>query len=588
VGRSHFGYRLAVIAADTAELSAALRAGAGAGKEVVRHDLPAARERRLREGLRAVVAVPERRALLADARDAYLAGADARWDSLFAGGGARRVRLPGYPFDLRRCWFAPAPAEGEVSPSGTGPQTFSFAANDPVLADHCVQGEPLLPGAAVAGLVLAAAGRRAGYVPVLRELTWLRPVDAAAAAALTVRWRPEAAEGDWEVISGAGAAEVRHAQGGLVWEPEAAPSMAALKWPAEVEARSFDGTEWQALMARGGVDYGPAFRVVRRVVAFGNRVVARLELDPAAAGAAARDPLPAPLLDGAFQVAALLGPEGDGGFRFPYGFGRLEFLAPWPEAVRVEVSGDPATGAELVVAADDGRVVGRLGSYVTRPPRPGPAPVWLVPGWVEAPRPPLAPLAAEEAVWLVRDGDSLLASALAERHPGAVGLELAGATGVDPADPAAWAREVAARPAPRRIYFLAGEPDPAADEMARVRWAQERGVLALFRLVKALQAQDRWVPGLVLRVVTRGLWAVDGGAARPYAAALAGLAASLGREYPDVDCAAVDLPATDPTPGEPSALAAAVASEPAQRAGERVAWRGGRRFTFTLAREDAA
>jgi len=328
---------------------------------------------------------------------------------------------------------------------------------------------------------------------------------------------------------------------------------------------------------------------VRRVVAAAGRVVARLELDPAAAGAAVRDPVPAPLLDGVFQVAALLGPEGDGGFRFPYGLGRLEVLAPWPGVVRVEASGDPATGATLVVAGDDGRVVARLSGYLTRLPRPGPAPVWLVPGWVEVARPPLAPLAPEETVWIVRDGESPVAAALAERHPGAVVLELGGGrAGVDPTDAGAWAREVAARPAPRRIYFLAGEPDSAADELVRVRWAQERGVLALFRLVKALQAHDRWVPGLVLRVVTRGLWAVDGSAARPHAAAVAGLAASLGREYPHVDCAAVDLPAAELTAGEPAALAAAVAAEPAQRAGERVAWRGGRRFTFTLTREEAA
>ena len=587
VGRSHFGHRFAVVAADAMELRAALRAFAGATVEVARHDLPAARERRLREGLRAAGAVSDRRALLAEARDAYLAGADARWDALFPVGGARRVRLPGYPFDLRRCWFAPVPATGASMPAEGG-QTFAFAADDPVLADHRVQGEPLLPGAAVAGLVLAAAGRRPGHVPVLRALTWLRPVDAAAAAALAVRWRSGAEEGDWEVISGEGAAEVRHAQGGLAWEPEAAPATVDGAWPAEVGARTLDGETWHELMARGGVDYGAAFRVVRRVVAAAGRVVARLQLDPAAAGTAAQDRVPAPLLDGAFQVAALLGPEGDGGFRFPYGFGRLEVLAPWPDVVRVEASGDPATGAELVVASEEGRVVARLSGYVTRPPRPGPAPVWLVPGWVEAGRPSLAPVAADETVWIVREGGSPVAGALAERHPGAVVLELAAAAGVDPADPGAWAREVAARPAPRRVYFLAGEPDPEADELARVRTAQERGVLALFRLVKALQAQDRWVPGLVLRVVTRGLWAVDGALGRPHAAALAGLAASLGREYPHVDCAAVDLPAGDLDAGAAATLAAAVVAEPAQRAGERVAWRGGRRLTFTLGREEAA
>jgi hypothetical protein len=81
---------------------------------------------------------------------------------------------------------------------------------------------------------------------------------------------------------------------------------------------------------------------------------------------------------------------------------------------------------------------------------------------------------------------------------------------------------------------------------------------------------------------------VDGALGRPHAAALAGLAASLGREYPHVDCAAVDLPAGDLDAGAAATLAAAVVAEPAQRAGERVAWRGGRRLTFTLGREEAA
>ncbi|MFJ5920980.1 type I polyketide synthase [Kitasatospora sp. NPDC092948] len=60
-----------------------------------------------------------RRALLS-AAELWVAGAAVDWPAVYAGTGARRVDLPGYPFQLRRYWLEP-----EASP-GTGP-----AAADP-------------------------------------------------------------------------------------------------------------------------------------------------------------------------------------------------------------------------------------------------------------------------------------------------------------------------------------------------------------------------------------------------------------------------------------------------------------------------
>ena len=95
-------------------------------------------------------------------------------------------------------------------------------------------------------------------------------------------------------------------------------------------------------------------------------------------------------------------------------------------------------------------------------------------------------------------------------------------------DPNAWLEALQNLPQPDLIYFVTGQVE-AGDELDRVRRGQEQGVLALFRMIKALQHQNWWQAGLRLKVITRGgsiPMTLD--QSEPYCAALSGLVGSLG------------------------------------------------------------
>ena len=139
-------------------------------------------------------------------------------------------------------------------------------------------------------------------------------------------------------------------------------------------------------------------------------------------------------------------------------------------------------------------------------------------------------------------------------------------------------------PRPDLIYFVTGQVD-GGDELDRVRRGQEKGVLALFRLIRALQHQGWWEAGLRLKVVTRGssmLTSIEQG--EPYSAAVSGLIGSLGREYPDVETVCLDV--GEVTPETVASAVAAIQNEPAHRQSPKVAWRTGHRYVQALSPVD--
>ncbi|HEY1110354.1 MAG TPA: polyketide synthase dehydratase domain-containing protein, partial [Opitutaceae bacterium] len=303
------------------------------------------------------------------------------------------------------------------------------------------------------------------------------------------------------------------------------------------------------------------------------------------------------LMDGALQAAAGLAFDAERtgqGFRFPFGAGRVELFGPLSLRLWVHVRGSIETGAAVTLADEQGRVVVRLSDYVTRAPKTAPAeaaeaayfaPTWqeraLEAGVARTPAPVTGP------VWLVAREDGDFERALADRHSDVVRIRL-GRTGsggsardwtVDLRDAEAWARLMRELPTPQAIYFSTGRivPENFPDELACVQAAKEEGVLALFRLVKALQASGAWAPGLALKVAMQGVWTLPGEEAQPpYFAALAGLVGSLGREYPKIGAACIDL--GEVTPETAGGAAAALACEPLRADSPRIAWREGRRF----------
>jgi acyl transferase domain-containing protein/NAD(P)-dependent dehydrogenase (short-subunit alcohol dehydrogenase family)/SAM-dependent methyltransferase len=157
-----------------------------------------------------------------------------------------------------------------------------------------------------------------------------------------------------------------------------------------------------------------------------------------------------------------------------------------------------------------------VGLYVPRWPvladvprrAPGPGPVWLV--GAEAPAP---------------GGDTI------RLDPGEVTDEVLGRL-----------------PTPAAVVFAAGPAPAAGSLLDEVTEAEERGVLALFRLVRHLAGRPGAAGGLALTVLTREAFGVGGPVRAPASGALWGLLRSVRRECERWRITAVDLGATDTAP----------------------------------------
>lgn len=367
---------------------------------------------------------PETEALLTTVATLHAGGVPVDWRGVFAGREARRTALPTYAFQRRRFWLdadprpLSRPSAGPVIAARSHPFLGSATptadddgmllsghlslSDHPWLADHTVADTVLLPGTAFVDMAVHA-GELTG-APVLDELTLTGPLRLVADETVEVQVKVAGADGDGRraVVFHARAHTVEgdqpwraHASGTLTPDAPHTPPNSAMHsatWPPPgalpilpggEAGTPLDGDGLYERLARGGLEYGPAFRGLHAAWRLGGDVYAEVAL-PDAAGAlsAQRDSSgfvvhPA-LLDAALHAVALHGltvEEGDGAMSLPFAFGgvRLHPSGPrGPRRLRVRMSpGGENTSAGLELTDEEGTLVAAIRSLALRPfPRP--------------------------------------------------------------------------------------------------------------------------------------------------------------------------------------------------------------------------
>ncbi|GAA3155878.1 type I polyketide synthase [Nonomuraea roseoviolacea] len=375
-------------------------------------------------------------ALAACLARAWVAGLPVDWPALFRRG--TRTDLPTYAFDKRRYWLSPparAAALSEALPSAglaeaghpllgavvdlaeDGPTVLTgrlSVAGAPWLADHRVAGTVVLPGAAMADMILEA-GARTGC-ELVEELMFEAPLvlperggvavqvvverpDASGARPVRLHSRPaDDPEAGWtRHLSGAigvAAAEPGSASWAAVWPPAGAV-------PVEVEG----GYE---RLAERGYEYGASFQGLRGLWRRGDELFAEVTA-PEGVEVAGYGIHPA-LFDAMFHPLVVAAPEGE--LRLPFELRGARLYAAGATDLRVRLRAIGSDGCEVEAADASARPVFSLGSLRVRPVPPGalagPSAVSVSYGveWVEAPAGGVAGV-VPSVVWCVSEGSDV-------------------------------------------------------------------------------------------------------------------------------------------------------------------------------------
>jgi FkbH-like protein len=621
-GREVLRERLAVVTEGREALTEALeewlsdpeRTG---GRDWVRGSLPQDRD-----------AAPERRALKAAVSDRgalmelarfWVVGGEVDWSvSQGVGSGEgrapRRVSLPLYPFGGASHWLAGAPnlslsrLLSLSSPSTTGPSQPPsvaepessvtrrlFGLDDPVIRDHRVRGQAILPGVAYLQEALVAAGLADGRPCRLEHVVWSHPF-ALEAGAKTLEIRLEARDGGGEEATAftmrtEGVAEGRpHAQGSL--RPVAVGTLQAPERidPERILARCptvLDKPTVYRRFAEMEIDYGPRFQGVERMAFNDREALGFLALPPGREGETADILLHPTLLDGALQTALLFAAEPGAPF-LPFSLDSLEVFGRMKGRCLAHVIRNGAGGLDIAVTGADGTACMTLTNLVLRE-KIGPLDGLLhLPQWeVRGPALEAQETRTADLGVLVIGGAAFpdLREAIAASHSG--GRLLERPNGLEP-DTGELEQVLANFGSVDRLYVLGGlvrEP-LALDDLEGLSRVEEQGVLSFFRLLKVLHARGLSRTPVEIRILTNGAHALTGEEpVTPQAAALIGLAKVAAKEFPRLDIASVDLGRKDvercQTAEDWARLLRLVQAEPGNR-GEEVLIRGGLRYARTL------
>ncbi|WIM86738.1 SDR family NAD(P)-dependent oxidoreductase [Candidatus Mycobacterium wuenschmannii] len=549
-----------------------------------------------------------RESVLASLGALYANGQPVAWDRLHPRGG-RLVAAPTYPWQRERFWLDITEGSAQPVPepsSWRGPIRSAAQPNTvvceidvstalfPTLSDHRVQGAVVVPGATL--LELAVAGTARAFGTPLRmphDVTFHRSLvlDGVQPRTVQLTLRGEPSGPISFELQGMDPTAALLASGGMV----VGETDGGVHDPGEVQTRcteQISGEAFYSRLARHGLEYGPAFRVVTDVWRRDGEAIARLS--PGDSG-----DFDAALLDGCFQVLAATLPATNGHSHdtyLPVGVADLRVRAMSPDGVwchtRLRDGAESTVEGDVFLLDRSGSVLAEVhGLRLKRVGDSAPsAPAVVARDDLFVPRWEAADLAAAEhgspgpGDWLIFGDAGAITDAartlLEQRSQSGVLVEQGADFArlgpahyrVDPTQPHHFRRVLDDLQAPLRgVLHLWG----LSDSMEASRVVGPTSVLHLVQALTASQQSPR------LWLVTQGAQPVEPGTddMSVAQAPLWGMGRSINHEHPELRCSRIDLPVRE----QPADLSAFVDELLADTSGTEVAFRGGRRYVAGLA-----
>ncbi|MBV9495269.1 MAG: SDR family NAD(P)-dependent oxidoreductase [Acidobacteria bacterium] len=487
------------------------------------------------------------------------------------------MSAPTYPFARDRHWVVAGEVAETVQPAAASTavlhplvhqnsstfeqQKFSarFSGEEFFLSDHVVETQKILPGVAYLEMARAAGELSAGApVRVIENLVWERPLIVGAEPKdVEVALVPNGRGIHFAVKTAGG---VTHCTGKLGYDVDApAPErldIASIRERCREQVMSRQ--ELYPFLSSVGLKLGTGFQIVQSIFANESESLAILELPKHLQKSADQFWLHPALMDGSLHTAiGLLKAKGiDAPLGLPYAVEEVQILQPlhdlhygyatWSFDAQADVERQKVT---FHLLDKEGRVLVRLKNFTTRP-LPGASKAQLP--QAAAPREELKtflpvwnPISIEpranaiEPTGLLLAGDDLAQLEwLRASYPEAESIALPSAAEIE-----AISERLADRSFDQLLWIA---PDLTAPDEARMIERQEEGVVALFRIIKALLALGYGTKKLQWTIVTgRTQRVTEFEEIQPAHAGVVGLVGSLAKEFPHWDLRLLDLESLD-------------------------------------------
>ncbi|WP_062990523.1 type I polyketide synthase [Nocardia anaemiae] len=290
--------------------------------------------------------------------EAHCVGVDVDWSRFFAGQGARRVDLPGYPFEHQRYWLDPQPAAATnpldhpiltstLAVAGADEHIFGgrmSVQTHPWIADHLLLDVVVVPGTAFVEMVLRAGEQL--DCEYLDELTLGVPLtfesdeavqiqvtvgaaDESGARPVAVYSRPDTDDADW----------TRHATGSIApaRDRDLTAFDALTPWPPH-GAEPIGVADIYGRLAEVGFDYGPTVRCAQAAWLRDGDLYVEVALDPEVHRDVTAYGLHPGLFDAVLHGGAMVSIDGTGSGRMLFSWNGVRRYRSAVTALRVRAT----------------------------------------------------------------------------------------------------------------------------------------------------------------------------------------------------------------------------------------------------------